>query len=159
MSSRNILKINYIFHKIFGDHKLGNLGLDFSNFKAKSDQKTDTPTILWNHRWEYDKKPELFFDVMKKIKDKNIKPSPIIKKNKENKESFEKKVINKKSIFSLSKIFSYLLVFIISFIALILILETFKSYISDIFPGLEILLYNLFETVKDIFLFSKNLIN
>ncbi len=31
MSSRNILKINYIFHKIFGDHKLGNLGLDFSN--------------------------------------------------------------------------------------------------------------------------------
>ena len=31
MSSRNILKINYIFHKIFGDHKLGNLGLDFSD--------------------------------------------------------------------------------------------------------------------------------
>ena len=31
MSSRNILKINYIFHKIFGDHKLGSLGLDFSN--------------------------------------------------------------------------------------------------------------------------------
>ena len=31
MSSRNILKINYIFHKIFGDHKLGNLGLDFTD--------------------------------------------------------------------------------------------------------------------------------
>ena len=31
MSSRNILKINYIYHKIFGDHKLGNLGLDFSD--------------------------------------------------------------------------------------------------------------------------------
>ena len=48
------------------------LGLDFSNFKAKSDKKTDTPTILWNHRWEYDKNPELFFNVMKKIKDKKI---------------------------------------------------------------------------------------
>lgn len=48
------------------------LGLDFSNFKARSDQKTETPTILWNHRWEYDKNPELFFDVMKKIKDKKI---------------------------------------------------------------------------------------
>lgn len=48
------------------------LGLDFSNFKARSDQKTDTPTILWNHRWEYDKNPELFFNVMKKIKDKKI---------------------------------------------------------------------------------------
>ena len=68
-------------------------------------------------------------------------------------------MIDKKSNFSLSKIFSYLLVFIISFIALILVLETFKSYVSDIFPGLEILLYNLFETVKDIYLFSKNLIN
>ena len=123
-----------------------------------------------NHIWFYTKKIEIRsnkevvkqprdIDSLSKIKDKNIKPSPIIKKNKENKESFEKKVINKKSIFSLSKIFSYLIVFIISFIALILILETFKSYISDIFPGLEILLYNLFETVKDIFLFSKNLIN
>ena len=48
------------------------LGLDFSNFKARSYQKTDTPTILWNHRWEYDKNPELFFNVMKKIKDKKI---------------------------------------------------------------------------------------
>ena len=48
------------------------LGLDFSDFKTISYQKTDTPTILWNHRWEYDKNPELFFNVMKKIKDKKI---------------------------------------------------------------------------------------
>ena len=48
------------------------LGLDFSNFKIKSDQKTNAPTILWNHRWEYDKNPELFFNVMKKLKDKKI---------------------------------------------------------------------------------------
>ena len=25
-----------------------------------------TPVILWNHRWEFDKKPEVFFDVLKK---------------------------------------------------------------------------------------------
>ncbi len=123
-----------------------------------------------NHIWFYTTKIEIRtntevlkqprdIDSLSKIKDKNIKPSPIIKKDKDNEESFEKNAINKKSIFSLSKIFSYLIVFIISFIALILILETFKSYVSDIFPGLEILLYNLFETVKDIFLFSKNLIN
>ena len=48
------------------------IGLDFSNFKVRSDQKTDTPTILWNHRWEYDKNPELFFNVLKKLKDKRI---------------------------------------------------------------------------------------
>ena len=54
------------------------LGLDFSNFKAKSDQKTNTPTILWNHRWEYDKNPELFFAIMKKIKNKKINFNLII---------------------------------------------------------------------------------
>ena len=48
------------------------LGLDFSNFKNKSDQKHDKPTILWNHRWEYDKNPKLFFNMMKRIKDKKI---------------------------------------------------------------------------------------
>ena len=123
-----------------------------------------------NHIWFYSKKIEVptNTEVSKQAndrdnfsikKDKNIEPSSIIKKDTDDKEFSEKKVIDKKSNFSLSKIFSYLLVFIISFIALILVLETFKSYVSDIFPGLEILLYNLFETVKDIYLFSKNLIN
>ncbi|MBU1194244.1 MAG: DUF3524 domain-containing protein [Proteobacteria bacterium] len=30
------------------------------------------PLIVWNHRWEFDKQPELFFNVLKRIKDKNI---------------------------------------------------------------------------------------
>ena len=46
---------------------------------------------------------------------------------------------------------------IISFVALIIVLDTFKSPLDDKFPGLELLLYNLFETIKDIFLFNKNL--
>jgi len=38
-------------------------------------------------------------------------------------------------------------------------LETnFKNPISNIFPNLELVLFNLFETLEDIFLFFKNLI-
>jgi len=51
------------------------------------------------------------------------------------------------------KFFSYLLVSIISFMALIILIDTLKVPLIDIFPGLEILLFNLFEILKDIKLF------
>ena len=62
-----------------------------------------------------------------------------------------------KKTFGISKFLSYLLVSIISFIALIIVLDTFKSPLSNIIPGLEIFLYNFFETLKDLYLFIKNL--
>ena len=52
-----------------------------------------------------------------------------------------------------SKFFSYLIVFIISFIALIILLDTLKTPLIKVFPGLEIILFNLFETLQDIKLF------
>ena len=52
-----------------------------------------------------------------------------------------------------SKFFSYLVVFIISFVALIILLDTLKTPLINVFPGLEILLFNLFETLQDIKLF------
>ena len=52
-----------------------------------------------------------------------------------------------------SKFFSYLIVFIISFVALIILLDTLKTPLINVFPGLEILLFNLFETLQDIKLF------
>ena len=48
---------------------------------------------------------------------------------------------------------SYLLVFLISFVALIILLDTLKSPLINVFPGLEIVLFNLFETLKDVKLF------
>ena len=51
------------------------------------------------------------------------------------------------------KFFSYLLVLIISFGALIILLDTLKTPLINIFPGLEVLLFNLYETLKDIKLF------
>ena len=66
---------------------------------------------------------------------------------------------NKKTTFSVSKFLSYFLVFLITFIALIIVLDTFKSPLSSIFPGVEIFLYNFFETLKDLYLFIKNLLS
>ena len=54
--------------------------------------------------------------------------------------------------------FSYLIVLIISFVALIILLDTLRTPIINLFPGLEIILFNLFETLKDIKLFIIDLI-
>ena len=56
------------------------------------------------------------------------------------------------------KFFSYLIVFIISFVALIILLDTLKNPLINVFPGLEIILFNLFETLQDIKLFIIDLI-
>ncbi len=52
-----------------------------------------------------------------------------------------------------NKIFSYLIVFFVSFVALIILLDTLKTPLINVFPELEIILFNLFETLKDIELF------
>ena len=62
-----------------------------------------------------------------------------------------------KSSFTTSKFLNFIIVFLISFIGFIIILDTFKSPLSVIFPNLELLLYNLFETLKDLILFAKDL--
>ena len=55
-------------------------------------------------------------------------------------------------------IFRIIIVFIISFIALIIVLDTFQVPISKIVPNIEFILYHLYETVNDIRLFLKDLI-
>jgi len=48
-------------------------------------------------------------------------------------------------------------VLIISCIALIILIDTLRIPLVKIFPSLEIILFNLFETLKDINLFIKDL--
>ncbi len=62
------------------------------------------------------------------------------------------------SNFDLGMILSYILVSIISCIAIVIIMDTFKSPLTNIFPEFELLLYNLFETIEDMFLFIRNLL-
>ena len=64
----------------------------------------------------------------------------------------------KSNTLNFSKILSYLIVGVISFVALIIILDTFKYNLTNIFPNLEMFLLNLLESLKDIFLFIENLL-
>ena len=56
------------------------------------------------------------------------------------------------------KILNIFVVTIISFIAFIIIVDTFKYPIGKIVPNVEFILYNLYESIKDISLFIKDLI-
>ena len=69
--------------------------------------------------------------------------------------SFTKSNLGKKKRIS---IINLTLVFIISFIALIILTDTFKSQIGKIVPSVDFLLYNLYESIKDILLFINDLI-
>ena len=70
----------------------------------------------------------------------------------------QKTLITKKSNISVNIFFSYLVVFIISFVALIILLDTLKTPLINIFPGLKIILFNLFETLQDLKLFIIDLV-
>ena len=125
-----------------------------------------------NHIWFFDKKDKVELDIKNEIKiDKNektdeLETESIKKKSKENK-SFKKNITiqkekalikyekTKKSILNI--LFSYFLVFIISFIALVILLDTLKGALINYFPNLEFILFNLFETLKDVSLFVKDL--
>ena len=125
-----------------------------------------------NHIWFYKPKQS----IKKEINDtiiikKKLTKSKRITTQTFNDETLSKKIDNiinkkdkalikyeKKSIFKFTNFLAYLIVFIISFLALIIILDTFQSQLSIIFPKLELFLYNLYESIEDIYLFTKDLI-
>jgi glycosyltransferase involved in cell wall biosynthesis len=39
---------------------------------ALEKKSLDKPLIIWNHRWDYDKKPEVFFAVLSELKKKGV---------------------------------------------------------------------------------------
>ena len=126
-----------------------------------------------DHKW--------FFKKTEKLIEKK-EPKKIIKKddNKILSETFIEKTIQDEEITSttvneknLSKIYekkpqikkdkkkNYLKIFIviiITFVAIIIIIHTFKYQISFIYPDIEILLSNLYESLRDINLFLRDLI-
>ena len=121
-----------------------------------------------NHLWFF--KPDR---IQKKISEKKVNfdnDNELYKNDKftnnrtENKK--EKKIdnkkyqltkYNKKSNFTFTKFLSYLIVSIISFIALIVIIDTFEKPLYSNFPVLELIMFNLFETLIDVKLFVKDL--
>ena len=86
--------------------------------------------------------------LIKKLVEENKKTKSELSTTKETDGKSEKIKKNKSS-----KFFSYLFVLIISLGALIILIDTLKTPLMSIFPGLEVLLFNLYETLKDIKLF------
>jgi DNA-directed RNA polymerase subunit RPC12/RpoP len=68
-------------------------------------------------------------------------------------EKVKKVEINKLKVKKKNTLLNLPILFIISFIAFILLVDTFKSPLSKFIPNLEFLLYNLYESIKDIILF------
>ncbi len=121
-----------------------------------------------NHLWFF--KPDI---IQKKIPEKLVNVDSDIELYKDDKftnnrteNKKEKKIdnkkyqltkYNKKSNFTFTKFLSYLVVSIISFIALIVIIDTFEKPLYSNFPVLELIMFNLFETLTDVKLFVKDL--
>ena len=144
------------------------------------DEGRDLQCGSCNHIWFYNiqEKNNEVLELKQEIVSKDIETKAETKEDKiEEKQQLEEiikteinikkkeKNLEKKNTITLkktenkgSKFFSYLIVFIISFVALIILLDTLKTPLINVFPGLEIILFNLFETLQDIKLFIIDLI-
>ena len=98
---------------------------------------------------------ELADDKKEKVKQKIDKNLESIKKKEINKS--EKKIITKKT--KNQNFIKKSFIAIISIIALIILVDTFKFHLEKYIPGINFLLNNLYETLKDLFLFAKDLVN
>ena len=115
-----------------------------------------------NHKWFYkqdikDKTEEIIIEPqLKNIEEEDIDPiRKDISQIKELDTSSEKKeIIENKKI----GVLNIIIVFIISFVALIILVETFKKPISIYIPNIEFILNSLHEILRDIILFFKDLI-
>ena len=118
-----------------------------------------------NHKWFYkqdieDKTEEIIIEPqLKSIEEKNISPiQSNISQIKELDISSEKEeIIENKKIKKIG-VLNIIIVFIISFVALIILIETFKDPISIYIPNVEFILNSLHEIIRDIILFFKDLI-
>ena len=97
---------------------------------------------------EKSKNNEADFKLLETETSVNESEQNIVEKN----ENVEPKKIKKKI-----GLLNVLLVFIITIIAVIILIDTFKSPLSNFFPNIEFLLYSLYELLKDINLFLMDL--
>ena len=118
--------------------------------------------LTLNENIDNSEKPdEVKIESDDEVKKKQLISKKLIEKEEEKTNKFalkQKTISTDKKNNTGSKFFSYLVVFIISCVALIILLDTIKIPLINVFPGLEIILFNLFETLQDIKLFIIDLI-
>ena len=118
-----------------------------------------------NHKWFYkqdikNKTEEIIIEPqLKNIEEENIDPiqTNISQINELDTSSKKKEIIENKKIKKIG-VLNIIIVFIISFVALIILIETFKDPISIYIPNIEFILNSLHEIIRDIILFFKDLI-
>ena len=150
-------------------------------FEVNSDLIPDTGRTIQcgscNHTWFY-KKKDISISETSKIeiyskknpeskKQKNLENFSI--KSKKSPNNLNETLINKndknsalikyqkKSNFTFGNFLSLIVVLMITFIAIIVIIDTFKSPLYNIFPKLELILTSFYEVLKDIELFLRDL--
>ena len=101
-----------------------------------------------SHKWHYVK--EIIEDTPVKLKKREID----IEDKQQNYDNIKK--INDETT-QISQNTNIILVFIISFVALLIIIDTFQSQLIRIIPEFELILYNFYETINDVTLFLKDL--
>ena len=69
-----------------------------------------------------------------------------------------KDTVNLKNYHTNTSFLNMLMVFLISFVAFVILLDTFKVQINILIPGFNFLLDNFYESVKDLYSFLKDLI-
>ena len=121
----------------------------------KADNEISPPLTLSEGFVNNEIEDNLSNKEIENITDNNKSTTQEKLKNKEKKikDTLDNKEIKTKNESTGGKFFSYLIVLIISFVALIILVDTLKTPIINVFPGVEILLFNLFETLQDIKLF------
>ena len=142
-------------------------------FEVNSDLITEKGRLLQcsscNHQWFFQK--EILENIIETINSNNVVNPQIFSTQEDKNETYEinnlstgnktkeKTIDNTKIIIKKkSKLLSFTLIFIISFTAFIILIDTFKYPISKLIPNIEFILYNLYESINDMILFIKDLI-
>ncbi len=125
-----------------------------------------------NHKWFFKPyelnntnkiEPDEHYILSKKLEINIQKDNDLIKDEKQRIKisQNEKNLDNNKSIIKKKnpKIIKNFLVLIISIVAVIILLDTFKYQLNNYIPGINSILNNLYETLKDLSLFFKDLID
>ena len=143
------------------------------NFNVRDDQIPDKGRLLQcsncKHEWFYTKNTipiddnfdeksndELTQESFGILDEEEAQHDEVIVEDKTVELEKPKKIKKKKA--TKVNFFKLLLVFIISFVAFVLIIDTFLMQISEYFPFTEKYLDNLYQSIIDISLFFQNLI-